>query len=46
MSQSESEGENFLAEHPRMIGVLFMLLVLLTQFGGTAAAISSANPGP
>lgn len=46
MSHSESEETTFLAEHPRMIGVLFMLLVLLTKAGAAAGAASSVNPGP
>ncbi|CCQ32540.1 hypothetical protein HLRTI_002425 [Halorhabdus tiamatea SARL4B] len=46
MSHSESEETSFLAQHPRMMGVLFMLLVLLTQVGAAAGAVSSANPGP
>jgi len=46
MSHSESEETSFLAQHPRMIGVLFMLLVLLTQMGSAAAANSSVTLGP
>jgi len=46
MSRPDSEGEKFLAQHPRMMGVLFMLLVLLTQVGAAAGAVSSGNPGP
>jgi len=46
MSHSESEETSFLAQHPRMIGVLFMLLVLLTQMGAAAAGNSSVTLGP
>lgn len=46
MSHSESEETSFLAQHPRMMGVLFMLLVLLTQVGAAAAGNSSATLGP
>lgn len=37
MSESSSLNE-YLTDHPRMIGVLFMLCLLLTQAGNTAAA--------
>ncbi|WP_181687237.1 DUF7503 family protein [Halorhabdus salina] len=46
MSQSESEMEAFLEEHPKMIGVLFTLLVLLTQVGAASASYSSVTFGP
>lgn len=46
MSHSDSEETSFLAQHPRMIGVLFMLLVLLTQMGAAAAVHSSVTVGP
>jgi len=46
MSHSDSEETSFLAQHPRMMGVLFMLLVLLTQMGSAAGAIGSVTPGP
>ena len=46
MSQSEPEADGFLAQHPRMIGVLFMLLVLLTQMGSAAAGGGSVTFGP
>ncbi|MFC7199894.1 DUF7503 family protein [Halospeciosus flavus] len=34
-----------LADHPRMIGVLFTMALLLSQ-AGNAAAMFSCNPGP
>lgn len=46
MSHSESEETSFLAQHPRMMGVLFMLLVLLTQIGAAAGASGSVTVGP
>ncbi|WP_254769063.1 DUF7503 family protein [Salinilacihabitans rarus] len=35
-----------LASHPRMIGALFTLLVLLSQSGTVLAGASNTNPGP
>ena len=35
----------YLAENPRMIGVLFTLMVLLSQIG-TVAAGTNSNVGP
>lgn len=45
-NRSESSIETFLASHPRMIGALFMVVLLLTQVGQGAAAAHSAIPGP
>ena len=44
MSDSNSMSE-YLANHPRMIGALFTLFVLLSQ-AGTAAAGASSQVGP
>ncbi|MFW5950236.1 MAG: DUF7503 family protein [archaeon] len=46
MSQNDSEIAAFLAEHPKMIGVLFTMLVLLTQMGAVAGSSSSVTYGP
>ncbi|WP_195837643.1 MULTISPECIES: hypothetical protein [unclassified Halorhabdus] len=46
MSQSESAETAFLAKHPRLIGVLFMLLVLLTQMGAASADFADVTLGP
>lgn len=46
MSEESSAIDAFLADHPRMIGVLFTLLLLLTQAGAAAAAGMSTNYGP
>ncbi|WP_264182212.1 DUF7503 family protein [Natrinema amylolyticum] len=36
---------DYLAQHPRMIGALFTLFVLLSQ-AGSAVAVSSSQVGP
>ncbi len=36
----------FLAEHPRMIGVLFTMMMLLTQAGNVAAGSGFTVSGP
>ena len=46
MSQTESITTDFLASHPKLLGALFMMLVLLTQAGAAAGAAASANAGP
>lgn len=43
---SDSDVAAYLAEHPRMTGVLFTTLLLLTQAQAAMAAASSANSGP
>lgn len=45
MSETDDAMTNWLAEHPRMTGVLFTMLLLLTQ-AGTVAANNSAVAGP
>ncbi len=37
---------DYLANHPRMIGVLFTLMLLLSQAGTVAAGGGSTYPGP
>lgn len=44
-SASASTTE-FLKDHPRMIGVVFMTLLLLSQAGNAAAAYGSSYAGP
>ncbi|WP_435152254.1 DUF7503 family protein [Haladaptatus sp. DFWS20] len=44
MSQNNAVGE-YLAQHPRMIGVLFTLSALLMQVGSVLAD-NGANSGP
>jgi len=36
----------YLADHPRMIGALFTLLLLVSQAGSAAANGAQATPGP
>ena len=36
----------FLAQHPKMAGVLFTALLLLTQAGSVMAANGTTCPGP
>ncbi|GAA0520336.1 hypothetical protein SAMN04488066_1274 [Halorubrum aquaticum] len=36
----------YLAEHPKMTGVLFTAMLLLTQAAPAAANVAQANPGP
>ncbi|MGM0399344.1 MAG: DUF7503 family protein [Halobacteriota archaeon] len=44
-SASASTTE-FLKEHPRMLGVVFMTLLLLSQAGNAVGAVASGNAGP
>ena len=37
---------DYLAEHPKMTGVLFTALLLLSQAAPAAANIVSTDPGP
>jgi len=37
---------DYLAEHPKMTGVLFTALLLLSQAAPAAANQATANPGP
>lgn len=43
---SESQLASHLAQHPRMIGVLFTMLLLLTQAGNAAAGNTVSVGGP
>jgi hypothetical protein len=43
---ADSKIASYLAEHPRMIGVLFTLMMLLTQAGNVAAGNSVTIGGP
>jgi hypothetical protein len=45
MSNNDNAVKNFLAEHPKMTGVLFTML-LLAQTAGTVAAGGGAVAGP
>ncbi|MFB6131044.1 MAG: hypothetical protein ABEJ28_09515 [Salinigranum sp.] len=46
MSQKTSELTAYLKNHPRMMGVLFTMVLLLTQAGSVAAANNSIIMGP
>jgi hypothetical protein len=46
MSQSASSVRSFLAEHPKWIGVLFWMTVLLTQAGTAVGGHASTTAGP
>ena len=43
---SDSPLAAYLAEHPKMTGVLFTTVLLLTQAGGALASRSVGYPGP
>lgn len=43
---ADSDIAEYLAEHPRMIGVLFAIFMLLTQMGNAAAGGGSGYVGP
>ncbi len=43
---SDSTVAEFLKEHPRMLGVLFTLTVLMSQVGSVAAGGTSGFAGP
>lgn len=38
--------KDYLADHPRMIGALFTILLLLSQASAAIAGGTTANPGP
>jgi len=43
---SESKIANYIAQNPRMAGVLFAICLLLTQVGNSAAANLGSTGGP
>lgn len=43
---STNSLKSYLADHPRMIGALFTILMLLSQSGVVAAGGNQAQPGP
>jgi hypothetical protein len=45
MSENESMTD-YLAENPKMIGVLFTIFMLLTQAGNAAGALAATTAGP
>ena len=42
----ETSMKAYLADHPRMIGVLFTMMLLLSQAGAAAAGEISSTAGP
>ena len=45
-TEPESSITQYLSEHPRMLGGLFTVLLLLTQAGTVAAGTSATTAGP
>lgn len=45
MSETDSEFDSFLAQHPRLIGATFAALAVLSQLG-TVAADGTGHIGP
>lgn len=43
---SENDLKAYLAENPRMIGVLFTICLLLSQAGNAMGAVYNATNGP
>jgi hypothetical protein len=43
---ADSKVTSYLAEHPKMIGVLVTAFLLLTQAGNAVAGGNGAYPGP
>lgn len=43
---AENDLSTYLAENPRMIGVLFAIVLLLSQAGSVAGAWASGSIGP
>lgn len=46
MSTQNNSARQYLAENPRMLGVLFTACLLLTQAGNALAANGSSTAGP
>ncbi|UIO99044.1 hypothetical protein Hbl1158_10925 [Halobaculum sp. CBA1158] len=46
MSESDTTMSAWLSEHPRMMGALFTLVLLLSSAGSAVAANVSATAGP
>ena len=45
-TESKSSVAQYFAEHPRMLGAMFTILLLLTQVGNAAAGSSASVSGP
>jgi hypothetical protein len=46
MSEDNNAVTNWLAEHPKMTGVLFTMMLLLTQAGSAVASNATGTAGP
>ncbi|WP_224333841.1 DUF7503 family protein [Haloprofundus halobius] len=46
MSQNDSGMANYLKNNPRMIGVVFTMMLLLSQAGNAVAAATGNVSGP
>lgn len=46
MSDDNSRMEAYLKNHPRMIGVLFTIMLAISQMGTAAAASGTTTVGP
>lgn len=46
MSEKDSRLLEWLAEHPRMMGVLFTIMFLMMEVGTVIAKDGSTNTGP
>ncbi|MEF8800334.1 MAG: hypothetical protein V5A56_04800 [Halolamina sp.] len=46
MSSNSSEMKACLAEHPKMVGILFTTTLLLSQAGAVAAGGGTSTAGP
>lgn len=46
MSQTDNKVAEWLGKHPKMTGILFMMMLLLSQTGSVAASNGSACAGP
>lgn len=46
MESNSSGMAAYLAEHPKMVGVLFTMMILLSQAGAVAAGGGTSTAGP
>lgn len=44
--EANDDLKAYFESHPRMIGALFTVMLLLSQAGTVAAGAMSSNPGP
>lgn len=46
MESTSSTMKAYLAEHPKMVGVLFTMMILLSQAGAAVAGTGATTNGP